>query len=74
MDMADVPVLWFLVLLYHTTYLKLGLAVYQFYSAPLISGSIQASLGKIQGLFKDFLKSSYSFQGQQVYEKYRFKC
>ena len=30
---------------------------------------IQASLSEIQGLFKDFLRLSYSFQGLKVYEK-----
>ena len=28
-----------------------------------ITGFIQAGLSKIQGLFKDFLRFSYSFQG-----------
>ena len=30
------------------------------------SGFIQASMSKIQGLFKDFLRLSYSFQGLEV--------
>ena len=34
-----------------------------------ISGFIQASLSKIQGLFKDFSRLSYSFQGLKLYEK-----
>ena len=32
------------------------------------TGFIQASLSKIQGLFKDFSRLSYSFQGLKVYE------
>ena len=36
----------------------------------MLSGFIQASLSKIQGLFKDFLRLSYSFQGVKVDEKY----
>ena len=38
------------------------------------TGLIQESLSKIQGLFKDFLRLSYSFQGLKVYEKSWFKC
>ena len=30
------------------------------------TGFIQASLSKIQGLFKDFLRLSFSFQGLKV--------
>ena len=32
------------------------------------AGFIQTILSKIQGLFKDFLRRSYSFQGLKVYE------
>ena len=38
------------------------------------SGFTQASISKIQGLFKDFSSLSYSFQGLKVYEKSWFKC
>ena len=34
------------------------------------SGFIQVSLSKIQGLFKDFSRLFYSFQGLKVQEKY----
>ena len=32
------------------------------------TGFLQANLSKIQGLFKDLLRQSYSFQGLKVYE------
>ena len=32
------------------------------------TGFIQQSWSKIQGLYKDFLRQSYSFQGIKVYE------
>ena len=38
-----------------------------YYQLPC-TGFIQPSLNKIQGLFKDFLRLSYSFQGLKVYE------
>ena len=33
------------------------------------SGFIQANMSKIQGLFKDFSRLSYTFQGLKFYEK-----
>ena len=39
-----------------------------------ISEFIEAKLSKIQGVFKDFWRLSYSFQGVKVYEKAWFKC
>ena len=35
-----------------------------------LTGFIQASLSKIQGLFKDFISLSKNFQGLKVDEKY----
>ena len=35
---------------------------------------MQTSVSKIQGLLKDFLILSFSFQGLEVYEKSLFKC
>ena len=34
-----------------------------------VTGFIQASLGKVQGLFKNFSRLSYSFQGLKFKEK-----
>ena len=34
----------------------------------LASGFLQASMSKIQGLFNDFSRLSYSFQGLKVYD------
>ena len=39
------------------------------FKGTALSGFIQASRSKIQGLFKDFSRLSYSFQGLKVYEK-----
>ena len=56
----------------HTISDELSLAPYALMETSFCSwvlpGFIRASLSKIQGLFKDFLKLSYSFEGLKVYE------
>ena len=39
-----------------------------------VQGSYRQVFNKIQGLFKDFKRLFYSFQGLNVYERYCFKC
>ena len=45
------------------------LRVNPFQTNGIISGFTQASMSKIQGLFKDFFSLSNSFQGLKVNEK-----
>ena len=54
-------------LFYELAHMRMLINVFDTQTA--FTGFIQASLSQIQGLFKDFSRLSYTFQGLKVYEK-----